>query len=192
MHHPDQKYIDALLQNDMVMLHELYQKFPPKITWMVLQNNGTESDAADIFQEALLSVYNKAKTGQFILTCPLESFLYIVCKKIWLKELRKRNAQQVTVSAAVEYNEDANKDVALLAEECRLQQERKNLLKEKISELGENCRQLIRMSMCGKPMHEVAALLNMTYGYARKRKSECLQKLLALIKKSAKYNALKW
>jgi hypothetical protein len=56
MSHPDQKYVEALLNNDMVLLKEVYQKFSGKIKWMVLQNNGTVDDAADIFQEALLSI----------------------------------------------------------------------------------------------------------------------------------------
>ena len=53
MLHQDQKYIDALINNDPHLLEELYEKFPGKIKWMVLHNNGSEADAADIFQEAL-------------------------------------------------------------------------------------------------------------------------------------------
>jgi len=29
--HPDQKYIDALINNDLVLMEELYQKFSGKI-----------------------------------------------------------------------------------------------------------------------------------------------------------------
>jgi len=88
--HPDQKYIDALLSNDGVLLNELYQKFSGKVKSMVLQNNGTEIDAADIFQDALLSVYHKAKTNGFALTCPLEAFLYRICKNKWMNKPGKR------------------------------------------------------------------------------------------------------
>src|SRR5690242_18656530 len=93
--HIDQKYIDALLSNDGVLLNELYQKFSGKIKSMVLQNNGTEIDAADIFQDTLLSIYHKAKTKGFILTCPLEAFLYRICKNKWMNELSKRKSQKV-------------------------------------------------------------------------------------------------
>ena len=56
MQHPDQKYINALLENDATVLEELYQRFSEKIKWMIIRNNGTETDAADIFQDALLSI----------------------------------------------------------------------------------------------------------------------------------------
>ena len=38
---------------------------------MILQNSGTETDAADIFHDSLMSIYNKAKTVDFELTCPM-------------------------------------------------------------------------------------------------------------------------
>jgi DNA-directed RNA polymerase specialized sigma24 family protein len=78
MMHPDQKYIDALIHNNVTILEELYQKFSGKIKWMVLQNNGSEADAGDVFQDALLAVYRRARTGNFMLTCPFEAFFYTV------------------------------------------------------------------------------------------------------------------
>src|SRR6476620_11803831 len=102
--HPDQKYIDALLTNDAALLEELYQKYAGKIKWMVLQNNGTEAEAADIFQDALLSIYHKAKTTTFILTCPFDAFLYLICRNKWLTELNKKNISRVTIKDVEEYN----------------------------------------------------------------------------------------
>src|SRR5947209_1395404 len=97
MQHPDQKYIAALVQNDTALLEELYRKYNGKIKAMVLQNNGTEADAADIFQEALLTIYNRAVSTGFELTCPFEAFLYLVCKRMWLHELSKRTSHRVTI-----------------------------------------------------------------------------------------------
>jgi RNA polymerase sigma factor (sigma-70 family) len=190
MSHPDQKYIDALINNDVTLLEELYQKFSGKIKWMVLQNNGSSTDAADIFQEALLSIFHKAKTQNFTLTCPLDAFLYIICRNKWLKELNKRKTGGVTNQDPEEYNIGENS--FQLAEECQLKQERRVLLNEKLSELGESCRQLLRLSWSGKSMDEVAKILNVTYGYARKKKSECMSKLMQLVKQSPKFNLLKW
>src|SRR5215467_3600407 len=75
MEHPDQKYINALSSNDPIILEELYRKFFGKISEMIVHNSGTATDAADIFQEALLSLFYKTKAQNFILTCPLEAFL---------------------------------------------------------------------------------------------------------------------
>ncbi len=62
----DQKYINALLSNDLKILEELYEKFSGAIKCMVLQNNGTETDAADIFQESVLPfIIKQEKTNLF-------------------------------------------------------------------------------------------------------------------------------
>ncbi|MGN6436429.1 MAG: RNA polymerase sigma factor [Agriterribacter sp.] len=191
MQHPDQKYITALVENDTVVLDELYRKFSGKIKWMVLQNNGTETEASDIFQDALLSIYNKAKVGAFELTCPLEAFLYLVCKNKWLNVLNKKKTHKVTNTDTDGFSH-IGEDNFKLAEDCVLQQERSNLLMEKLAEMGESCKQLLKLSWSGISMDEVAKKLNVTYAYARKKKSECMAKLIGLVKQSPKFNSLKW
>ena len=41
-------------------------------------------------------------------------------------------------------------------------------------------------------MDEVAKQLNVTYAYARKKKSECVARLITLVKQSPRFNSLKW
>ena len=190
MQHPDQKYIDALVKNDRALIEELYQKYSGKIKWMVLQNNGTVTEAADIFQDALLSIYKKAVNQDFTLTCPLDAFLYVTCKNRWLSELNKRKSNKVTISSFGVYNVD--RDSIKLAEEFKLEQERRDLVTEKLGELCEDCRQLLQLNWSGKPLREVAGLLNVTYGYARKKKCECIQKLIESVRHSSQFNSLKW
>jgi RNA polymerase sigma factor (sigma-70 family) len=187
--HPDQQYIDALLSNDSIVLDEMYKKYSGKIKNMIVQNNGTATDAADIFQEALLAIYQKAKQNSFVLTCPLDAYLYLICKNRWINELKKRSSK-VTFSDTEGYNlgEDSFKD----AEVTMNGQERKKLLEMKFKELGEGCRKVLQLSWSGKTMEEVAQALNNTYGYIRKKKSECMAKLIALVKQSPQYTQLQW
>ena len=186
----DQKYIDALINNDQTILEELYKKFSDKIKWMVIQNNGNEADAADILQEALISIYRRAKRDGFILTCPFEAFLYTVCKCRWLKELIKRKQKMVTFNENEEYKTSG--EGLKQIEDMELIEARRSLFKRKLEVLGENCRHLLQLSWSGKSMHEVARTMNISYGYARKKKSECMAKLIVLIKQSSTYKTLKW
>jgi RNA polymerase sigma factor (sigma-70 family) len=186
---PDQKYIDALLSNDLTVLNDLYKKFSGKIRWMVLQNNGTDTDAADIFQESLLAIYYKARTGSMVLTCPFEGFLYAIAWNKWMKELTKRKRMRVT-------NLDDNgfnwgEDCFKLAEECYMHEKRRELLFRTLPDLGDGCKNLLQLSWSGISMEEVAGKMNMTYGYARKRKSMCVAELIKLMKASNQYNLLK-
>lgn len=191
MPHPDQRYINALLENDPVLLDELYRKYSGKIKWMIMQNNGTETDAADIFQEALLTIYNKARQESFTLTCPLEAFLYLICKNKWLNVLNKRRTQKVTIRDAEGFNH-IGEDSFKQAEDCVLERERIMLLREKLSKMGDSCQKILNLSWSGIGMDEVAKKLNVSYAYARKKKSECLAKLVEMVKQSPKYKTLKW
>jgi len=190
MQHADQKYIDALINNDYILIEEIYHKYSGRIKGMVIQNNGSEANAADVFQDVLMWIYKKAKSGSFTLTCPLEAFLYMACKKKWMSELKKRKSDKVTINDLSVYNIDD--DSFKLTEEFKLQQERKDLLNDKLAELGGGCREILQLSWSGKSMEDVAKIMNITYGYARKRKSECMAKLVMMVKQSSQYNSLKW
>lgn len=191
MAHPDQKYIDALLTNDQKVLKELYATYSGKIKWMILRNNGTEQDACDIIQESLIVIYRRALKGDFILTCPFDAYFYMVCKKRWLNVLSKRKSNP-TVTIDDDQRYIPGEDSFRLAEETLEDEERLQLMREKIEELGNACQELLRLSWSGKSMEEVAAALNYTYGYARKKKSECLGKVVELVKKSPVFSKLKW
>lgn len=189
MRHPDQKYIEALVSNNEILVEEIYRKFSGKIKWMVLKNNGTEAEAGDIFQEALLSISHKAKTQALVLTCPFDAFIYTICKNLWLKVLSKKKLHSlITDEEEMEVGEDSQ----TLAEECLIQEQRLKLLQEKLEELGGKCAELLRLNWSGKSMEEVAQEMDMTYGYARKRKVGCMEKLIALIKQDPRFNTMKW
>lgn len=185
--HTDQKYIDALLSSNSTLHKEIYEKFSEKIKKLVLQNNGTIADAGDIFQEALLSIYKRAKQGNFILTCPFEAYLYAICRNKWLKELYKRKQLVVTFRDIEEYNnfEDGRDDIT------DAQQLRKELIEEKLAELSAGCRKILSLSFKGFTTNEIALMLNLSYGYVRKKKSESLYKLIEMVKNSPGYNSLK-
>ena len=102
--HADTKYIKALVNNNTELLSEIYTRFAGRIKIMVLQNAGSETDAADIMQDALIAVYYKAVTGNFVLTCPFEAFLYTICKNLWLMQLRKKSRQPVTNNGDAQYD----------------------------------------------------------------------------------------
>lgn len=188
--HPDHKYIEALAGNDSVLIEEIYRRFSSRIKQLVMKNSGTETDAADLFQEVLIELHRKAIRQQFVLTCPFEAFLYMVCRNRWINELHKRKGRTVTISGDEGFNTDG--DVTVNYEALMMQEKRKTLVEEKLVELGEGCRSLLSLSWSGKPMQEVARILNFSYAYVRKKKTECMSKLINLVKEAPGFGALKW
>lgn len=189
MIHPDQRYIEALLNNDYAVINEIYQRFAPRISRMVVRNNGSETDAADVFQETLLMIYRKAHDQQFELTCPMEAFLYLVCRNRWINELQKRN-RNVTITD--EQGFDVGEDAAGAYHEFMVKEQRRQLVLEKLQLLDEGCRQLLQLTWAGQSLREIARTLNFTYAYARKKKSGCMSKLISFVRSANEYSSLKW
>ena len=188
--HPDHKYIEALAQNDSVLIEEIYQRYAAGIKRMVVKNSGTETDAADLLQDVLIELHRKAAKQDFVLTCPFEAFLYMVCRNRWLNKLEKRKGKAVTIIGNEGFN--LSEDVFENYESLTINEKRKRLLEEKLTELGEGCRDLLSLSWSGKPLQEVASRLNFTYAYVRKKKTECMSKLISLVKEAPGFSSLKW
>ena len=189
MNSPAALYIDALLNNDEKILTQLYQEAIPAITSYILKNNGIESDARDIFQDALLAIFQKAQTGQLHINAGFQPYLFAVCRNLWLMQLRKRSQNRVTIID--DWQHTITTDSFADAEHTSNQYARLKLIEEHLGRLGDSCRNILRLAWSGKPLEEVAKLLNNSYAYVRKKKSECTGKLMELVKSSAEYVRLK-
>ena len=183
--HTDQRYLNGLLQNDTAVVRDIYDRFAGKIKNYILQNRGSEDDAADIFQESLIDIYQQAKHKALRLTCPFEPFLLLVCKRKWLNELKKRERQGVT--KGTEDLSGIGEDVFELAEQLRTQKEKESLFLAMFEQLGERCREIIRKCLGKTPQEEVAAQLGVSYAYLRKKKSECTAELIDLVKTKSQF-----
>jgi len=177
--HSDQRYIEALLQNDKQVVGEIYQRFAPAIRAYILKNSGSEDDAADIFQESLIDIYNQAKHKSLQLTCPFEPFLLLVCKRKWLNEIKKRGHSPVTKGS--DDLSDWGEDTFAAAESVSNEEDKARIFLEQFQRLGEKCREILRLSLTGDRQEKIAEALGVTYGYLRKKKSECMATLLSYI-----------
>jgi len=183
-------YVDALLNNDEKTLALLYAEAMPSVINYITQNSGTEADARDIFQEALLAVFQKARSGRLQINSGFQPYLFAVCRNLWLMELRKRSGKRVTNME--EKQHIVSTDSFAEAEQTANQYARQLLIEEQLQQLGDGCKNLLQLAWSGKPLEEVARILNNSYAYIRKKKSECMAKLTGLVKASPQYEYLKW
>ncbi|WP_339695776.1 sigma-70 family RNA polymerase sigma factor [uncultured Marixanthomonas sp.] len=185
--HPDQKYVEALLTNNRELIDEIYVKFAPKIIGYVRKNSGDEAAARDIIQESLITLYDQAKTKGLQLTCPFDAYFFLICKRKWLNMLKKSSNKEVTIEEERLYISDDADETAASTQEFEEQQ---NLYIAMLSKMGDTCKKIITLGFSSMSMQEVADQLNITYAYARKKKSLCISKLTQLIKKSPEYRQL--
>jgi DNA-directed RNA polymerase specialized sigma24 family protein len=60
----DQEILDRIKKGDEAALDFLYKKNYKMMVNMIIKNNGTEDEAKDIYQEALLAFWIKAASGK--------------------------------------------------------------------------------------------------------------------------------
>ncbi len=87
----EQKMLTGLAEGRRDVAEMIYrQHYPVVMNWIRI-NGGSETDAADIFQEAMVVLFEKACTEEFILTCRIGTYLVAVSKRLWYKKLQSRH-----------------------------------------------------------------------------------------------------
>lgn len=186
--HPDQSYIDALLTNNTFVIQRIYEEFVPKIVRFICANSGDEFRAKDIIQEVLTVIYKQARDKDLQLTCPFEAYFFLLCKRRWYNELKKIDRKQVTIE---EEKVSTDEPHGFLVFETEISNQKEQLFTEMFARLGQKCQELLKKSFVLKSMEEVAKSLDISYGYARKKKSLCIGKLTELIQTSDEFKHLK-
>ena len=193
MPHPDQYFVDALLAGDKHVIDEIYQRSAHRITQWVMHNSGDAADAQDVLQDALISIYHRAAKSPLNLTCPFEAYLLLVCKGRWLNELKKRQREAVTKTEHTVFITEEESDATTLAEETLLSERRRQIYETQMEALGDTCQKILSLVLPQKMhMEDVAAQMGVSYGYARKKKSECITKLLHLIRNDKNFDELQF
>jgi len=179
----EQLLLKGLANNDSKAIDAIYKDNFNMVQAFILNNNGTYDDARDIFQEAMITLYEKAKSESFVLTSQIKTYVYSVCRRLWLKRLQQmgRYVQQVEgfeetvpVEDDLEIHEKKNADFAIM--------------ERALGSLGEPCKSLIEAYYIHKKgMTEIAA----EFGYtnadnAKNQKYKCLVRLKKLF--FAQYN----
>lgn len=186
--HADQKYINALLIHDQRLISEIYQRFAPNMKAFLLSRGCSEEDAADVFHDALIDIYKLANDKQFVLSCPFEAFLLLVCKRKFFNKTKKTSLAVVTNGAEDAFTHIPG-DANVSAEEHANQLEREQLVMNVLDQMG-NCKEVILKSLLKKPQEDTAEEMGMTYAYFRKRKSNCMGELAKLVRNNPQLKSL--
>lgn len=173
----DQEVIEGIANGSTDELEYLYASYFPMIFQLVIKNNGNEDDAKDIFQEAVIVLYDRINNGDFVLSSKLKTFLYSVCRRLWLKRLSKN----VRVSFNVQEHEEivAVEDDLL---EYQLKEEQFLLMEQSLHLLGEPCQTIISdFYLRNLSMQEICEKFGYTNAdNAKTQKYKCLQRLKKL------------
>lgn len=179
--HSEQELLKELATGERIATEQIYSKHYPIITKWIRNNGGTESDAADVYQEAMVILYEKAQTEDFRLTCKIGTYLFSISKNLWYKKINKSQKQPDSLS---EPGFEEKLDRAY-EDDINVHHERENhfrQLDDALEQLGEPCSSLLKaFYQQDKSMTEIA----LQFGYtnpdnAKTQKYKCLTRLKKL------------
>ena len=158
-------------------LDHLYSAYFPMILQFVTSNNGNEDDAKDIFQEAVIVLYTKITTENFELKSKLKTYIYAVCRHLWLKKLNQNSR-----FSAQTFELESLADVEIDLEQHEEKNEQFKLMQHALGQLGEPCKTIIEeFYLNNRSMQEICEQFGYTNAdNAKTQKYKCLQRLKKL------------
>lgn len=139
----DDELLAGLADGSDDVLNQLYRRYFTMVLHFVTSNNGSEDDAKDIYQEAIVVLYEKVRSGSLELHCQVKTYLYSVSRRLWLKQLSQRNRFMVRDLEMPILDNLASQqlDTDLTDHEDRDRQF--ELMADSLDRLGEPCRTLL-------------------------------------------------
>lgn len=187
--HSNDWYLDGLRQQIPNVINGIFEEFLPPVESYVKNNSGTREDARDVFMYGIETMYRKISAGELELTAGFSTYLFEVCKRYWLKNLRRNKYDAgVTPDDPSVSNRIHSDSIDVFG----MKTERHRLLSEKFSVMQDDCRMVLSLSwQTDLSMEDIAEAMNWTYAYARKRKHVCKEYLIKAIKADPRYAELR-
>lgn len=150
--------------------------------------NLPEEEAFEAYSDCLLAAIDQLKKSAFENRSSLKTWLYQIFLNKCVDLLRKKSTNKNSVHRKVSIDDwllelsDSSKSVIQrLADKADWE-----LLQQKLSELGENCRQLLVMAADGYSDKEISATMNYkTADVVKTSRLRCLERLRKLYKQQA-------
>ncbi|GAA3510192.1 hypothetical protein GCM10022393_24190 [Aquimarina addita] len=187
MMNKDRVLITGIMNGDERILTSFYKDNILYVQKYILHNHGNMEDVEDIFQDALVILYQKLRSSVTEIRGSLKTYFYGICKNLWRNRLRRsqkfvsneHNLHQITI----ETNDSLFIDIE--------KQEREQLYRKYFQKLSSNNKRLLGLFFDGKSIKEVSKITGYSEGYTRKKKTTVKQQLFRMIEKDPIYTELR-
>lgn len=181
-----EEILEGIRRNNIRILQYIYKTYYSYIEYFIISNSGSDDDAKDIFQEALVVIYRKLTEDELEISCSFKTYLYSVCRLLWLKQLERRK-----VKNELSIDSEAYIDLEDETKELAEQNERFSLYQKHFKRLNEDCKKVLEMSMEKIPLKQIAEIMGYkSEKYAKKRKFQCKERLINEIKNDPNFKDL--
>ena len=174
----DEQIVDSIQKGDDTALSYLYEKNIRMVIKYIVQNNGNESDAVNILQDALVLLWEKIQKREFSLKSKISTYLYAVVRNKWLQELafRKKHTDLGQIPE--------NPGHLITSEESVEERELIAIVNTCMQKLNSLCRKILTAFYYEeKSMQEISQMLGLANeDVAKSKKYQCKKELERLVK----------
>ncbi|PID92604.1 MAG: hypothetical protein CSA96_02345 [Bacteroidetes bacterium] len=184
----DEEMIIGLRKRDGRVLEYIYENSFESVQQLVLYNSGSEDDAEDLFQDALVVIFKQLRADpDFELRSRFSTYIYSIARLIWMKRLKQIKKLDIDplnrdLEESIEFEEPLpvqDKDLQF------------SIYQRVLKTIPEDCQDILRLTAKDVSAREIARKLGFrSEGYVRKRRHHCKKFLIGKIKEDPDYQAL--
>jgi RNA polymerase sigma factor (sigma-70 family) len=181
-----EEIIQGICEHNEKIIYFVYSEYFRIIRQMVKTNSGNDTDADDVFQDAILVLYRKIKENRLNLYVAFSTYLYAVAKKIWQNELKRRSQNSCNIDDFDDLHYDDDIEVELI------KNEKHKLIWDHFENLSKDCRKIIRLFIDGHSISEVKEIMNYSSEqHTKNRRLRCKNNLIKSIMNDPLFKELK-
>lgn len=166
--------IERLRVGDNAVIKSMYKDYFAYCASCVLNNNGTQEDAREIFQKSMIVLLEKARDPSFSIKHTVKSYLYAITRNQWFKELKRSGKMTTMVDEEGKDMELIDDDSALLMK--KEQEERLQQIHEVMQRISAECQKLLQLTFFKKMKDkEIAPLMNYSLVFVRNKRRRCIK-----------------
>lgn len=150
-----------------------------------MKNNGTKEEADDIFQDAVMQLFQVVRKGKFDENYEIDAFLYSVARNLWINKVKKDQRMQEW-DGQTEKHPESTENNAL---EGLLTKEKTMAIREVFQALDEKCQKILHLYLNEeKTMKEISQILQYSSeDVAKTNHYRCKQYLIKIIHSQPHY-----
>ena len=180
----EEELVAAIRHGNDRALGIIYKMYFPMVLHFITHNTGTEQEAKDIYQEAMMIFYENLRSPGFELSCKIKTYLYSVSRRLWLKKLTGKNRYVGKI-------DDFESFIPFVKDEVDIEDQNAQFeaMNEALQQLGEPCRTILEDFFMNEfSMQQITDKMGYTNtDNAKNQKYKCLMRLKKIF--FAKYQA---
>ena len=175
----NEEIIHGFKSKNNLIINSVYQDLYPTVESIVCSNSGGAEDASDIFQNAMVYIYEKAKFNKLVIRESVNSFIISICKYQWLSKLiEEKRKEDILKEFAYHYYIEIEWEG-----DAHIQESLINIVNEHLDQMkSKKCKKTLELFFKGLSYSKMVSLLGLgSELYAKSLKYRCIKRLIETV-----------